>query len=195
VRHVRTPPSVLRSAAVLALAALCVHQLAYLLSFGAHTGPVLEGRGHEYLSILGPVLAAVAVFGIAATVVSAARRAREPKRAGDRSWLAWAALLLAVFTVQEAAESLVRTGSLAGLVSLAQTSGTAAVLAAVAVGRLVGLALSGLRALDATLAGVVPRRPRRPTADRAPGAHSPLHFPRLTLAFGFSRRPPPATPA
>jgi len=192
---VRTPPSALRSAAVLALAALCLHQLVYLLSFGEHTGPVLRGRGHDYLGVLGPVLAAVAVFGIAATVVSTARRARGPTRAAERSWLAWAAVLLTVFAVQEAAESLMRTGNLEGLASLTRTSGTAALLAAVAVGRLVALALSGLRALDATLAGVATRRARRPGAVRAPAAHSPLHFPRLTLAFGFSRRPPPATPA
>ena len=91
---------------------------------------------------------------------------------------------------------LVRTGSLDHLLALAQTSGTAAVLIAVALGRLVGLALSGLTALDAALADPLHRRRPRPVSDLRPRhGHCPVHPPRLALAFGFSRRPPPVLSA
>jgi hypothetical protein len=183
----------LRSAAVIALAALCLHQLVYLLSFGEHSGAALEGGGHGYLGIAAPVLVALAVSGIAASLVAATRRA--PGRPAGHGWLEWAGLLLVIFGVQEAGESLVRTGSLGQLAALAETSGFAAVAAALGIGRLVGLALSGLGALDATLAGPARSRRRAPAALRPPIAHSPLHRPRLTLAFGFARRPPPATKA
>jgi hypothetical protein len=188
VRRERTP-STLRSAAVLALAALCLHQLVYLLSFGEHSGAALESNGHAYLGIAAPVLVALALCGIAASI-AAARRARRPSGAAA-GWLAWAALLLMIFVIQEAGEDLLRTGSLDQLGTLAASSGVAAVVSAMLIGRLVALALSGLSVLDATLVPEVRRR-RAPARMPRPLAHSPLHFPRLTLAFGFARRPPPA---
>ncbi len=179
--------------AVLAVAALCLHQLTYLVSFGEHSGSVLEGSGHGYLGIAGPLLVTLALCGVAASVVVAARARPRTARSPGPGWLVWTGVLLVIFAVQESGEVLLRTGSLDQLVTLMESSGAVALIAALGVGRLVALALSGLRVLDARLAEPAPRARRTPATFRLPAAHSPLHFPRLNLAFGFARRPPPPT--
>ena len=176
---------------MLALAALCLHQLVYLLSFGKHSGAELESTGHAYLGLAAPALVVLALCGIAGSLATA-RRAHRPAGSPAPGWLAWASLLLMIFVIQEAGEILVRTGSLDQVPTLAQSSGIAAVISAMLMGRLVAIALSGLSVIDATLAPVA-RRPRATAAASRPMGHSPIHFPRLTLAFGFARRPPPAT--
>jgi hypothetical protein len=175
---------------------MCLHQLVYLASYRVHSGSVLEGTGHGYLGVAAPVLVALALCGIAGSIAAGASRSRTGTgRSRNRGWPAWAGLLLLIFGVQEAVELLVRTGSLDQLATLAETSGPLALTAAIGIGRLVGLALSGISALDATLAPPATRPPRAPVTLRLPASRSPLHFPRLTLAFGLARRPPPAAPA
>jgi hypothetical protein len=186
-------PSALRSTAVLGLAAYCLHQLVYLIGFGTGAGHALEGRGHGYLTFAGPLLAVLALCAIVASLVAAARRGVGPA-SGRRGvgWLFWTVVLLSIFGAQETTETLLRTGSLDQLLSLVHHSGAAALLAAVAVGRLVKVALSGLDTLEATLASAFPPRRRAPAALAAAASRAPLHFPQLNLAFGFARRPPPA---
>lgn len=178
---------------MLALAALCLHQLVYLLSFGKHSGAELESTGHAYLGLAAPALVVLALCGIAGSLATV-RRAHRPAGSPAPGWLAWASLLLMIFIVQEAGEIFVRTGTLEQLGTLVQSFGAAAVISAMLIGRLVAVALSGLSVLDARLAPAKAGR-RRPAAMLRPLAHSPLHFPRLTLAFGFARRPPPAPAA
>jgi hypothetical protein len=195
VRQMRTP-SALRSTAVLGLAAFCLHQLVYLIGFGTGAGHALEGRGHGYLIVVGPLLAVLALCAIVASLLAAARHGKGPvpgRRVGG--WLFWTVLLLSIFSAQEAAEALLGTGNLDQLLSLVHHAGAAALLAAIAVGRLVTIALSGLDTLEATLTTPRPARRRAPAALQAAPSRAPLHFPQLNLAFGFARRPPPSPAA
>jgi hypothetical protein len=95
-----------RSAAVLALGALALHQLSYLLAHGDGAGRALAAHGHGYLSTLAPILVTAALALVAASLARAALRPRSPessRRACPEVRAATLALaLLVVFGVQEA---------------------------------------------------------------------------------------------
>ena len=86
---------------------------------------------------------------------------RSPPLRCPPTFARWSAkVLLSIFSAQETTETLLRTGSLDQLLSLVHHSGAAALLAAIAVGRLVKVALSGLDTLEANLANACPPRRR-----------------------------------
>jgi hypothetical protein len=185
-------PSTWRSTAVLGLAAFTLHQLVYLVSFGAGAGHALQGRGHAYLSFAGPLLAVLALCAIAASLTAAARRGGTSMPGGRTGgWLFWSLLLLAIFVVQETTESLLTTGGVGDVVGLLQHVAGLPVLAAAAIGRLVTTALTGLTLLERGLGRrSAVRRARAPRRLLAAG-RVVLSRVLLDLAFGFARRPPP----
>lgn len=186
----------LRGVALLALGALAVHQLTYLLAGGAHLHAVAGADRHTYLAELAPALAWTSAAAIALSLGASAIRRRLPRALDPQCTTeraaAYGLALLAVYLTQELAEALVAGG---GAPVLEATLGGGAWLA-------LPLAL-GIGAMAAALGDILDRaemrialalwtrskRPPRTTGAAAPEPRSALAT--AALAFGFSRRPPP----
>src|SRR5882672_7685939 len=98
-RHGSTP----RSAALIALAALAVHQLRYLLAFGSDAHTELLRQGHAYLFQSLPVLIGFGLSAIAASLVRALLRGPTGTAIDSHRLraLLYATSIAAVFAVQE----------------------------------------------------------------------------------------------
>jgi hypothetical protein len=192
----RAPASLARGAALLALGALALHQLRYLLAFGPASGEALQREGHGYLGQALPVLVALAAATIAATLLAAALGgAGAPRRSGPGRGLLYASALFAVFGAQELTEGALAPGHPAGLAGL--VGGGAWVAAPLAL--LLGCATALVeRLLDRAgvalaLAGDRRMRPGRAAEPARPALPAPrVPLAALPLAFGIARRPPPA---
>ena len=193
----RRPLRRARAAALLALGALAVHQLHYLIAFGPEGGAALHREGHGYLAELIPVLVALAAASLLATLLLAAVAevrpgARAPELA-PRAALYSIALLL-VFTAQELAEGALATGHPAGAVALLGGGAWVAAPLALAVGLGAAFVERLLDRVDEVVAG----GQRGPRLACGPGLSEPSPRPAIVpaasapLAFGLARRPPPA---
>ncbi len=184
----------LRRAALLALAALAVHEARYLLAYGAHADGAETAAGHSYLQLLAPLLAAVAAAAIAVTVLAPLVHRRlprlaDPAAATERA-AGYAATLLTVFVGQELLE-----GAIAGHDLFAGVTGPGGWLAlplAIAFGALIESAGHWLERAELRLAtAFAPKRPRAPARSAPPAAPWLAPLCSQPLAFGLSRRPPP----
>jgi hypothetical protein len=186
-----------RAAAVPA-AALAVHQLRFLLAFGAGASAQLARQGHSYLHSLVPwilLLVGIAVGGF----LRALGRALGGQRSVPRFtlslaalWAVCAACLLAIYVSQELLEGLLATGHPAGLTGIFGYGGWWSVPAAACVGLVLAAMFYGTsRVLDKVAvrhAGTVHAAPR----PIAPRRLVDLRFPRLApIAGGWSDRGPP----
>jgi hypothetical protein len=196
--HATRGAAVARTASLVTLGALAVHQLRYELAFGDHAGQVLAADGHSYLAGILPPLVAVSVATVlAATLVRALAGRDSGAVALWQRALLYAVALLAVFTSQELIEGALAAGHPAGVAGVLGAGGWLAIpialligFAAALVSRLlegaeerIGVTASALRATHA---------PRSATTPALPLPRAPLAS--LTLAFGLARRPPPAAP-
>lgn len=192
---------VARSAALLALGALAVHQLRYLVAFGAGSGEALHREGHGYLLQALPVLVALASATLLATLVMGARE-RLNRRAAPRpptpiAGVLYGLALLAIFGAQELAEGALAAGHPAGLEALVGSGAWVAAPLALGLGFAAALVERLLRRTEVALAARLDRSERPPLA---PEPAAPVRSVRraalaeLTLAFGLARRPPPAAP-
>jgi hypothetical protein len=187
-----------RSAAVLALGALALHQLSYLLAHGEDAGRALAAHGHGYLSALAPILITAALALVAATLARAALRPRSPESSRPVCPEVRAATLaiavLVVFGVQEAVEGLLSPGHSLDLAALLGT-GWVAVPLAFPIGALAALALGGLERAEQLIASAAwsPELPTAPRSARPTGSRRERGAPlvRLGLGFGLARRGPP----
>lgn len=160
----RGTPSSARAAALIAAAALVVHELRYLVApapGGAHAG-------HAYLPLL-HLLIALALAGVCVQLGALALRARRTgriERAGVGFACGWAFAALAVLAVyagQELLEGSLADGRVAGLAAVVGGGGWVAVPLALLAGALVALSMRGARAL---LAAATRRAPRFGVASR-----------------------------
>jgi hypothetical protein len=193
-------PDLLRRAALIAAAALAVHELRYLAGPGDGAAIAAAEQGHGYLSwaaagVVALVLAAAAVFLHA--LVGALRRLSGERRSAPFacSWLANAGALALIYSVQELAEDALAQGGLASPGALLAGGGWTAYLFALALGAVVALALRG--ADEAIALAARPRRsrlelprparvlPRPPAAVRSPGTG--------VIALNLAGRAPPAS--
>jgi hypothetical protein len=185
----------LRSLSVLALGALAVHQLRYLAGYGSGAGTALHEQGHGYLASLAPVLLALGLAAVLATLVAGRLGAgpRGPRRRPIIGTCAYAAILIATFCSQELLEGLFAHGHPAGLEGLLGHGGWVVLPLALCFGWLALQSVRGLEAVERSLAAA-----RLSVA----GPKAPLRIghlrPRLgvrrqslPLAFGLARRPPP----
>jgi hypothetical protein len=187
----------MRSAALLALAALAVHEARYLLAYGAHAGRVEAASGHAYLQVAAPLLAAAAGAAIVASVLAPALMRRLPRladpAAGTERAAGYAVALLAIFVCQELIEGIVAGhGDILG--GVAGPGGWLALPLAIAFGALIELAGRWLERAEVRITAAFSGPRRRPGA--APPAPRPTDLRRAPLcsrplAFGLSRRPPP----
>lgn len=191
---------VARTAALLALGGLAVHQLRYLVAFGSASGEALHREGHDYLSQAAPILLALAAAAMVARLLVgavAARRMSAAPRPHLIRGLSYAIALGCLFSVQELAEGALAAGHPAGLAGLLGGGGWIALPLALAFGLGAGLVEHLLERAEGAIA-VALAAARRP--DPAPEPRPPSVDPRCTplaamaLAFGFARRPPPAIP-
>jgi hypothetical protein len=198
--HLRRVPATIRATSLLALGALAVHQLRYLLAYGPDAGEALAHQGHGYLTQVAPVLAGLSVAAIAATLIVAMlgrRTADGPRRASiSLATMLFAAGLLAIFSTQELAEGLLAPGHPAALDALLANGGWIAAPLAFAIGALAALVTSGLGGAERLLTGILAARPRQrlrspPRLDAQPASCERSPLVALALGFGLARRPPP----
>jgi hypothetical protein len=192
----RRQGSIPRSAALIALAALAVHQLRYLLAYGPASHHELSRQGHAYLSQALPLLLGFVTAALLAGLIRAAmgtvprRTALAP--AGLRA-LGYAAAIAGVFTVQETTEGLLFAGHASGTAAVLGAGGWLALPLAALFGVLCAALDGGLAKLEALIAPGASPTPRRRAPQRLGGPASRLSAPMasLPLAFGLARRPPP----
>jgi hypothetical protein len=165
----RSRPSTLRAAALLAGAALALHQLRYLIGYSPHSGHALAHQGHGYLEYALPLVAALLVLAGGALLARVARawHTGVPEAAPPRfawSWAAAAVALIVIYAGQELLESVLTAGHPGGVAALSGHGGLVALPLAVLLGGLVALLLRGAGVAVARAA----RRARRARLPRAP---------------------------
>lgn len=183
----------LRVAALLAAAALALHELRYLLATG--DGAWLAS-GHGYLPLAATIVVLVLALAGAQLVAAVARALRtgcgEPQPPDlFLLWLLSSTALLGVHVAQEAAEGLLSSGRPELVATLAGPGGLASILLAFAFGLVVAVALRGAGAAVAAAArrssARLPKRRlarvRPHTAETAP--------PASVLARHLAGRAPP----
>ncbi len=191
----RRPASIARSASLIALAALAVHQLRYLLAYGSGAHEQLARQGHGYLLEALPILAGFAIATLAGGLLRVALSAAPAPSIGSPRTRAiiYAATVLSVFVVQETAEGLLGAGHASGLGAVFAGGGWLALPLSLLFGSICAALDGGLARVEGLVAApgtsLPSRRPRcRVTAGRTwlriAAASRPLEF-------GLARRPPP----
>jgi hypothetical protein len=192
---VRPRSRFLVTAALLAAAALGVHELRYVLAFGDAAGTRLAAEGHAYLSWLSPVIGGLVALAAAALVHGVARggdlMAPPPRRAG-RLWLTCAAALALTYATQESVEGLLAAGHPEGWAAVLGHGGWIAFPLAAGFALPVALLLRG----GAAAVAAVTRRTVAPriAGSLAPALVAPASPPVLrlgVLAVGGAGRAPP----
>jgi hypothetical protein len=190
---------ILARAALLPPAAFAVHQLRYVLAFGADAGIELQRQGHSYLHSVVPwivvLIALVAGGFLWALGRACAGQTTLPRFTISFSalWLACTVALVTIYATQESLEGLMVTGHPGGLAGIFGYGGWWAIPVAACVGLVLAAVFHGARwVLDG-----VARRYARPLVLRARAARSTprppdVLLPRLApLAGGWSGRGPP----
>jgi hypothetical protein len=134
----------LRAAALFAAGWWAVHQLRYLLAYGAGSGDALHQTGHAYLGPVAPLLGMALVLGFARMVVRvtaapAGRSARTQRL--TVLWPACAGGIALLYAAQETTEGVLAAGHPAGLAAIFGHGGWLAVPLAVMAGLAVAAAL------------------------------------------------------
>ncbi len=194
----RSAAALARSAALLSLGALGVHQLRYLIAYGEAGGDAVHRDGHAYLATTLPVVVALATAILAAILLRGAggwTSAGGSPRSARKRWVLYAGALLVVFCAQELTEGAIAAGHPAGLAAIAGGGAWIAVPLALWFGAaavLVELVLE--RGATALAVATEPRaRPSRRLRRRRRPLPGPARRPLAAspLAFGLARRPPP----
>jgi hypothetical protein len=183
-----------RATGTLALGALALHELRYLLA----SEPGLDAHGaHAYMAQAVPVIVVLATALLATVLLaSLSGRAPRPGRLSRRARAAlYAGLLLGLFWTQELAEAMSSGHVWAGVDALVGSGGWIALPLALALGSIAALATHGLEGVEQRIAAAQwAPRPRR-TVRSGPRALTGVRLRPLVadaLAFGIARRPPPA---
>jgi hypothetical protein len=148
----------LRAAALIAAGWWAVHQLRYLLAYGAGAGDALGRQGHAYLGPVLPALCVLLALAFARVVVRATAAPAGRSRRSQRLLVLWpvcAATLVALYVVQESAEGLLAAGHPGGLAGILGHGGWIAVPLAIVAGLAVAAALRIGERLEARPAAVL----------------------------------------
>jgi hypothetical protein len=177
--HPRQPRSAdprVRSALLMPLAALAVHQGRYDLAFGAHTPARMLRDGHAYLGSVVPFTALGAALALGLWAGRLARawhgggRGSRPTAPRPHSllriWALISIVLLSLYCVQELTEGALAAGHAGGLTGVAGSGGWLAVPLAIAAGGVLTLMLRAGDALVELLTGLR-SRPRLSAPPRA----------------------------
>jgi hypothetical protein len=187
--------STARSAALIALGTLAVHQLRYVIAYGSAAHEQLLRQGHAYLFGALPILVSFSVAALAAGLLWAAlgrARAGSPVASPAPRALLYAVAIVAVFAVQESVEGGLSAAHASGLAAVFAAGGWWAIPLALCFGGLCAVLDGGLAKLESRLAGPdAPRPARRSPAAATPSTRLAVPLASLPLAFGLARRPPP----
>jgi hypothetical protein len=192
----RSGSRVARTAALLALGGLAVHQLRYLVAFGSHSGAELHQEGHDYLAQALPILVGLAVAAIVARLLTGALKptATAPRKPWLVRGLTYAAAIASIFWAQELAEGALAAGHPAGVAAV--LGGGAWIALPLALG--LGLAAAAVeRLLDqaeraiTTALGIVTTPLARPSRPTTPISLARAPLASRALASGFAGRAPP----
>jgi hypothetical protein len=187
----------LRATSLVAVAALALHELRYLIGYGGRTPEALSSQGHGYLPVAGALAGALLVVA-AAQLTGRVLRARLRGEGEERApcvrvaWL-WASMaLLAIFVGQESLEGLLSSGHPDGLAAVTANGGLVSIPLAAVLGLLVALGLRGAsRAVAAAARSARPPLPRpRPRFQRP--RSEPLRPLAGVLALNLAGRAPPS---
>jgi len=184
-------------AGLIAVAALALHELRYLIGYGAFAGSALATQGHGYLPFAGPGVVLLLGLGLGQLLLTFRRALRSatatPPPPFGLLWLASICGLLAIYGSQELLEGLLSSGHPTGVAALGVDGGWSALPLACGLGLIVALALRGVATAEALVArrarrapGVDPRAPRLDPP--RPDAHRPLLS---VLATKLASRAPP----
>jgi hypothetical protein len=183
----------------MALGALGVHDLRYLLAYHGRAGEELSLQGHAYLRLVTPLVAGFLVLAMVAFAARLARAFADGRAEGRalpgtrRVWMIASSLLVAVYCSQEWTEGVLAHGHPGGLGAPFGNGGWLALPLAVVIGLLIALALRGAAAAIAVAAR---RRAALPLGERSellsPVARSVWSAPHdAPLARRLSPRAPP----
>jgi hypothetical protein len=183
--------------ALIAVAVLVLHELRYLIGYGADAGAALTTQGHGYLPAVSAGAFVLLALGVGRLLL-AFRRALRSATAGSVPpfgllWLAAICALLTVYCSQELLEGLLSTGHPDGFAALAVNGGWSAIPLAIALGGVVALLLRGAAAAEALVAARGRRRVC-PDGARSPRMRPPGDarlIPRAPLATHLAGRAPP----
>jgi protein-S-isoprenylcysteine O-methyltransferase Ste14 len=187
------------SGALLLPAAFAVHQLRYLLAFGAGTDTELERTGHSYLHSVVPwliLLLALAAGGFLRALGRAFSRQTTVRRYSlsfVALWVACTGALVAIFAAQELLEGVFATGHPTGLPGIFGYGGWWAVPAAACIGVVLAACFHGARwIVEAVACRAARDRALRSPAPNAAPASQPFRLTPDPLLSGWSPRGPPA---
>jgi hypothetical protein len=188
----------IRAGTLIAVGALGVHDLRYLIAYGGHAGHELSLQGHGYLRLATPLIAGLLVL-LAAAFASRLLRAYshgEGEAAAPpstrRLWLSASAILISVYTCQEWIEGQFAAGHPGGIGAAFAHGGWVAVPLALAIGLVIALVLRGAAA---AVAIVVHRRARIRVAPARPLLATVIRSVWLPVSDGpLSRRLAPRAP-
>jgi hypothetical protein len=192
----------IRAGALIAVGALGVHDLRYLLAYKGHTSQELALQGHSYLKLAMPMIGGLLVLA-AAAFATRLMRAYAVGEDGERwllpsprrLWLIASVLLIAVYSTQEWLEGLLAEGHAGGIGAPFSHGGWLALPLALAIGLLIALALRGAAAAIAVVAARGRARLRSPKKTSLPAATGRSVWtapPRGALARRLAPRAPPA---
>jgi hypothetical protein len=185
----------LRAIALLAVGAVSLHQLRFVLGYGQNASQVLAVEGHSYLpfaeALVAVVLAAACIWF--AGSLALAHRGRPVESSGHPFGSLWAyagSALFAVYVLQEGFEGAFSPGHPAGLTGIFGNGGWTALPLAVAIGALIALLLEGARRVLVLVSSQ--DRPTLPRPRKAHWHHLPVGFPKLdVLSHSLTARGPP----
>jgi hypothetical protein len=186
-----------RLAAILALGAFALHQLRYLIAFGASSPAHLASEGHQYMQAMLPPIAIMALAAILATLIRGTEGAAPSRAPLGRRISVFAFALLGIYLVQESLEGLMYSGHLGSPAEVLGAGGWLAIPLALVIGLLAALLTRALESVERAIAVVhAERRRLRPPVVRGTAAAARgLRMALSPLAFGLARRPPPGMPA
>lgn len=190
----------LRLAALVAVGALAVHQLRYVVAFGDHAPRRLASEGHAYLGSVAVIVGLLAAFALGLflrriLLAWGSGSCEDGRTSGLRLWLATSIGLVAIFAGQELLEGLLASGHPTGLHGVFGHGGWVAVPLAVAIGGLVAAAARGAEAAVAVVASARSGTPRPGRIHSAPHLlpDGPPHRRLAPLAAAAASRAPPHT--
>jgi hypothetical protein len=190
----------LRLGALLALGAVVLHQLRYLVADGHGAAAALSHDGHGHLGLALPILLSI-VLAIVASMLLVAAIARHPATSRDegntgRRALACALLLVAAFCGQELAEGALLSNHPQGVDALVRHGGLVVLPLAGLLGLLISLLVGVLGVAERRVAGALARPLRLPAQPpdhySGPDVGRPVAF---GLVFGSAQRAPPSLAA
>jgi hypothetical protein len=183
----------LRATALLAVAALALHELRYLIGYGGEAHEALASQGHSYLPVVSALSGILLVVALAQLAARTLRRTGESH--GPSARVAWAlasAALLLIFVGQESLEGLLSWGHPAGVAAVTAHGGLVAVPLALALGGLVALGLRGAARIVAAAARRVRPPLPRPRVHRRRPRRDPVRPLAGVLALNLAGRAPPS---